>query len=378
MTSIFNAAIIVDGKFYLETLTVRHDNSHRLGVRAVSVDIPLPAVLVYVLAYWCWRGATDTTFLRLSSDNKILSQSVVSVHMEVRPKYLVPDTNCFIDHLDGIRIIAQTHCYTLMVPIVAVMQEQLNECTLKDIPKDADRRFERLYRFTHDFVKLEASGRTSARNLELDGQILRAVEQNPRASVRRIANQLEVSRMLVWRVLKRNFLHPYHFQKVQSLQPQDNPLRMDFCQLMLDFHHRNIDFVRTILFTDEATFTRNGILNLHNMHQWSDENPHPIIENLLGDHLLGPFFLPRRLGAREYLIFLETHLFELMQDVPIALRQRLWYLHDGAPAHFSHQVRRHLNRVFRGRWIGRGNDAPINWPSRSPDLNAADFYLWAY
>ncbi|KAJ8945266.1 hypothetical protein NQ318_016688 [Aromia moschata] len=29
-----------------------------------------------------------------------------------------------------------------------------------------------------------------------------------------------------------------------------------------------------------------------------------------------------------------------------------------------------------GRWIGRGNDSPINWPSRSPDLNSADFYLW--
>ncbi|KAJ8953310.1 hypothetical protein NQ318_012104 [Aromia moschata] len=228
------------------------------------------------------------------------------------------------------------------------MQEQLNECTLKDIPKDADRWFERLYRFTHDFVKLEVlclgSGRASARNLELDGQKLRAVEQNPRASVRRIANQLEVSRMLVWRVLKENFLHPYHFQKVQSLQPQDYPLRMDFCQLMLDFHHRNIDFVCTILFTDEVTFTRDGILNLHNMHQWSDENPHPIIEShhqqtflvnvwggIVGDHLLGPFFLPRRLGAREYLNFLQTHLFDLMQDVQIELRQRLWYLHEGAP-----------------------------------------------
>ncbi|KAJ8943500.1 hypothetical protein NQ318_016280 [Aromia moschata] len=44
------------------------------------------------------------------------------------------------------------------------------------------------------------------------------------------------------------------------------------------------------------------------MHQWSDENPHPIIEShhqqtfsinvwggIVGDHLLGPFFLPRRL-----------------------------------------------------------------------------------
>ncbi|KAJ8948008.1 hypothetical protein NQ318_011897 [Aromia moschata] len=143
---------------------------------------------------------------------------------------------------------------------IAVMQEQLNECTLKDIPKDADRRLECLYRFMHDFMKLEVLCLVMLAVAEfqheiLDGQILRAVEQNPRASVRRNANQLEVSKPLVWRVLKENFLHPYHFQKVQSLQHQDYPLRMEVRQLMLDFHHRNIDFVRTILFIGEATFT---------------------------------------------------------------------------------------------------------------------------
>ncbi|KAG5886136.1 hypothetical protein JTB14_009235, partial [Gonioctena quinquepunctata] len=60
--------------------------------------------------------------LHMQRVKKILSQSVVSVHMEVRPKYLVPDTNCFIDHLDGIRTIAQPHCYTLMVPIVVLSE----------------------------------------------------------------------------------------------------------------------------------------------------------------------------------------------------------------------------------------------------------------
>ncbi|XP_018574342.1 telomerase-binding protein EST1A isoform X2 [Anoplophora glabripennis] len=60
--------------------------------------------------------------LHMQRVKKILSQSVVSVHMEVRPKYLVPDTNCFIDHLDGIRTIAQSHCYTLMVPIVVLSE----------------------------------------------------------------------------------------------------------------------------------------------------------------------------------------------------------------------------------------------------------------
>ncbi|XP_050308985.1 telomerase-binding protein EST1A-like isoform X2 [Anthonomus grandis grandis] len=53
---------------------------------------------------------------------KILSQSVVSVHLEIRPKYLVPDTNCFIDHLDSIQTLATSHTYTLMVPIVVLSE----------------------------------------------------------------------------------------------------------------------------------------------------------------------------------------------------------------------------------------------------------------
>ncbi|XP_044271255.1 telomerase-binding protein EST1A isoform X2 [Tribolium madens] len=53
---------------------------------------------------------------------KILSQAVVSVHIEVRPKYLVPDTNCFIDHLDPITTITSSHVYTLMVPIVVLSE----------------------------------------------------------------------------------------------------------------------------------------------------------------------------------------------------------------------------------------------------------------
>ncbi|KAK4875117.1 hypothetical protein RN001_011539 [Aquatica leii] len=51
---------------------------------------------------------------------KILQQSVVSVHIEIRPKILVPDTNCFIDYLSKIRAIVDAHVYTLMVPLVVL------------------------------------------------------------------------------------------------------------------------------------------------------------------------------------------------------------------------------------------------------------------
>ncbi|KAF4519710.1 hypothetical protein B566_EDAN003960, partial [Ephemera danica] len=42
------------------------------------------------------------------------------VEMEVRPRLLVPDTNCFIDHLSALQKLA--HSFSLMVPLV-VLQE---------------------------------------------------------------------------------------------------------------------------------------------------------------------------------------------------------------------------------------------------------------
>nr|XP_022917819.1 telomerase-binding protein EST1A isoform X1 [Onthophagus taurus] len=51
---------------------------------------------------------------------KILQQSIVTVNIEVRPKYLIPDTNCFIDYLEMIKSVATAHVYTLMVPLVVL------------------------------------------------------------------------------------------------------------------------------------------------------------------------------------------------------------------------------------------------------------------
>jgi hypothetical protein len=35
-----------------------------------------------------------------------------------------------------------------------------------------------------------------------------------------------------------------------------------------------------------------------------------------------------------------------------------------------------LNGQFHGRWIGRGR--PIQWPTRSPDVNPIDFFSWQH
>lgn len=57
-------------------------------------------------------------FLISNSLQDILSQRTVALHIEVRPRYLMPDTNCFVDDLIAINAIANAHpLYQLMIPI---------------------------------------------------------------------------------------------------------------------------------------------------------------------------------------------------------------------------------------------------------------------
>ena len=58
---------------------------------------------------------------------------------------------------------------------------------------------------------------------------------------------------------------------------------------------------------------------------------------------------------------------------------KVWSLifqQDGAPAHFSTDVRQYLDNHFPNRWIVRGG--PIRWAPRSPDLTPLGFFLWGH
>jgi hypothetical protein len=49
---------------------------------------------------------------------------------------------------------------------------------------------------------------------------------------------------------------------------------MAFCQWILQKIHEAPNFPRQLLTTDENGSTREGVLNNHNTHVWSDENLH--------------------------------------------------------------------------------------------------------
>jgi hypothetical protein len=121
-----------------------------------------------------------------------------------------------------------------------------------------------------------------------------------------------------------------------------------------------------MLYTDEASFNRESIINNHN-HVWADENPHATLEQghqqrfsikvwcgIVHDLLIGPYILPARLIRPVYGDVLEQSLPELLEDVPLHVRRRMWFMHDGAQAYFSMYAREYLNAVLPARWIGRG------------------------
>lgn len=229
----------------------------------------------------------------------------------------------------------------------------------------------------------------TVRTVQMEEAVLNEIERNPETSTRKIALLLNITHVTVWQILRDQQLYPYHIQRVQALLPRDLPQRVAFCTWLQNKIATNPGFLSQVLFTDEACFARNAIMNFHNNHVWAEDNPQAIIENnsqnkfsvnvwigIVGDFLIGPYFLPPRLNGDQYRRFLEDVLPELLEDVPLRERRRLWLMHDGAPPHFSLVARQYLDQNYAARWIGRAG--PQSWPPRSPDMNPLDFFVWGH
>jgi hypothetical protein len=239
-------------------------------------------------------------------------------------------------------------------------------------------------RETGSFVRRQREG-FDAIDVQTEENILEAVRNSPGTSTRRLSNQLLVSKSKVWKVLKKEKMHPYHIQKVQALHPGDDQKRLTFCHWITT--NRNV--VKWVLFTDEAQFTRNGVNNSKNLHVWATENPHQTVENhfqrrfainvwcgLINDVLVGPYIIEGNLNKDTYYEFLLNQLPTLLEDVPLEARANLWFQHDGAPPHSSRQARELLQQRYGQRVIA--NNGPVNWPARSPDLTPMDYFLWGW
>lgn len=135
--------------------------------------------------------------------------------------------------------------------------------------------------------------------------ILNSALEDPSIGIRGLAAMHGRSYTTCQRVLKKNHLHGYHFLRVHQLDENDFPRRLQFCNWLLGRHVNDPDFVKNILFTDECTFTRDGIFNSHNWHHYAFENPHATLPTrssqnrfsvnfwcgIVGEHLVSSPFL---------------------------------------------------------------------------------------
>lgn len=223
--------------------------------------------------------------------------------------------------------------------------------------------------------------------------VLAIVHLDPHISTRQIERQYRIPRSTAWRILHSQRHHPYRIILTQDVTPIDMQVRLQFCQWAQQMIANDPLFFRFVMFSDEATFKNNGELNRHNCHYWSDVNPHwhRQIDNqnrwsinvwcgIVNGYLIGPYFFDGNVDGLNCLQLLRDHLPELLEEVDLNTRSRMWLQLDGAAPHYALIVRVFLNENYRNRWIGRTGrrDLGVRWPPRSPDLTSPDFYLWGY
>lgn len=218
--------------------------------------------------------------------------------------------------------------------------------------------------------------------------VLLTVTENPHIGQRDISNQLDIRRSSIQNILKENKMHPYHIQLLQELNEEDFQRRIHFCEWAQEKMRLQRNFAHLILFCDEATFHKNGNVNRHNFHYYATSNPHFVRTHsqnrwslnvwggVVGDYVIGPHFFEGRVTGQVYLDFLQNNMPQLMVHIPNEVRERSWFLHDGAPVHYTGPITNFLDETYGQQWIGRG--APIPWPARSPDLTKMDFSIWGF
>jgi hypothetical protein len=71
--------------------------------------------------------------------------------------------------------------------------------------------------------------------------------------------------------------YPFKFYRVQHLKEHDLLRRVEFCEFFYEMSGR-CSFLKNIIWTDEAKFSKNGLFNRHNIHYWALENPRVVRE----------------------------------------------------------------------------------------------------
>ncbi|PSN49514.1 hypothetical protein C0J52_18947 [Blattella germanica] len=239
----------------------------------------------------------------------------------------------------------------------------------------------------------KSSGRPrTVRTPENINRVRAEIQQSPQRSARRHSLTMQISRRSLHRILKSELkFHPYKLQVVHKLRPNDRQMRMTFCAHLQEMIAEN-NILPNLLMSDETHFHLTGFVNKQNFRYWSDTNPHLLHETPLHSPkvtvwcgvakfgIIGPYFF-QDLQGRTVTVNSERYL-EMINTFLVPELRRMghldttWFQQDGATAHTAINNMNRLRQLFPRRLISRFGD--IQWPSRSPDLSAPDFFLWGY
>jgi hypothetical protein len=216
---------------------------------------------------------------------------------------------------------------------------------------------------------------------------LDSVGESPQMSLRNRSNVLQISKSHLQRIFRENKVRPYKPKFLHTLREGDESKRLLFCLEMGERILENRNYVKNLIFSDECTFSTNGIVSSQNCRFWSHENPHFVINTnsqyykkvnvwcaITYDKIIGPYFFEANLNQNTYLEMLENYFWNELENFNLEYRQHCTFQHDGCPSHATRRVCEWITNKFGQNWIGR--NGPTIWPPRSPDLTPCDFYLW--
>jgi hypothetical protein len=231
------------------------------------------------------------------------------------------------------------------------------------------------------------SGRPSTITDEIVDEVEQILDEEPLNSVRNVARAASLSKYQAHRIM-RDILgfKPYMMRSTQLLYDEDKDLRVEMAEKLIPIL-RDPSNEGFIFFSDESTFYLSGLVNKHNCRFWSSSNQFVTVEEAMNSakvnvwcamsskQIIGPFFFDHdTVNKDDYLNMLKSFFHPIIRRQK--LDKKIYFQQDGAPIHFSKEVRAWLDEQFCERWVGRGGS--ISWAPRSPDLTPLDFYLWGY
>ena len=159
------------------------------------------------------------------------------------------------------------------------------------------------------------------------------------------------------------------------MHPEDFVQRVNFCRWFL--HHcvdePDIPWQKVLQISSTATFGLIKSCTLCTPMTFSNATVSTCGLDFWMDVLLGHTFFHL---ISLVMHFLEHTLHGLLEDVPLHVRQNMWFDYDGTSPHFTHAVWGRVDRRFGQTWIGHGG--LIAWPACSPDLTPLNYSLWGH